>query len=161
MVWGYARQMAQLSNTRSRFDDSNITWRPLRGFEGLYLWVLGVNHERQQVDIFFRLDPGARCPGHRHVGPTDTLVVDGEQRTWELRDGEWFLDEVRGPGAFGSNEGDHLHSEEGGAEGAVVHLSMTAVDGVIWETYDDMAVELQSVTTVDDFQRALDRQQHA
>ncbi|MDH3684333.1 MAG: hypothetical protein OEV40_30805 [Acidimicrobiia bacterium] len=37
---------------------------------------------------------------------------------------------------------------------------MTAVDGVIWETYDDDG-QLDSVTTLDDFRRALDRQNAA
>ena len=141
-----------------KIDDSGVTWRDFRGYEGLSYWVLGINEVRQQVDIYFRLAPGARCPGHRHVGATDTLVLEGEQRTWELADGEWQLDQVRPAGHFSSNEGDHLHSEEGGTEGAIVHLSMTAVDGVIWETYDEMATELLSVTTVADFARVFERQ---
>ena len=60
-------------------DDSSITWRPFSGYDGLYFWVLGVNEIRQQVDLYFRLAPGARCPSHRHVGPTDTLVVRIDQ----------------------------------------------------------------------------------
>jgi hypothetical protein len=150
--------MNNTTRPTEKFDDRHVTWRQFPGFEGLYFWVLGVNNARHQVDIFFRLDPGARCPGHRHVGPTDTLVLEGEQLTWELRDGEWQLDQVRGPGHFSANEGDHLHSEGGGEQGTIVHLSMTAVDGVIWETYDDMGVELQSVTTMADFQRVFERQ---
>ena len=141
----------------NRIDDSAITWRPFRGYEGLYYWVLGVNQTRQQVDLYFRLAPGARCPSHRHVGPTDTLVVEGEHRTWELRDGEWHLDQVRPAGFFGANEGDHLHSEEGGDEGAIVLLSMQAVDGVIWETFDDNQ-QLIETTLLDDFARVLERQ---
>lgn len=140
------------------FDDSGIDWHEFRGYEGLYFWVLGVNETRQQVDIFFRLAPEARCPGHRHVGPTDTLVVAGEHRTWALVDGEWQLDQIRPPGFFAATEGDQLHSEQGGAEGTIVHLSMTAVDGVICETYDYAGQELQSVTTVEDFARVLARQ---
>ena len=153
--------MLDYQRPASTIDDSDVIWRQFPGYEGLYFWVLGVNEERQQVDIYFRLAPGARCPGHRHVGPTDTLVLEGEQRTWELVDGEWRLDQVRAPGNFSSNEGDHLHSEEGGVEGAIVHLSMTAVDGVIWETYDDMCTELLATTTVEDFARVFARQQEA
>lgn len=140
-----------------RLDDDAITWRPFQGYDGLSFWVLGVNEERQQVDILFRLEAGKGCPPHRHVGPTDTLVVEGEHRVYE-RDGDrWLLHEVRLPGAFAANEGDHLHREEGGPEGAIVHLSMTAVDGVIWETWDDDGA-LVSVSTVEDFGRALTRQ---
>ena len=80
-------------------DDRAITWRPLPGYDGLSMWVLGVNEARQQVDIFFRLAPGARCPSHRHAGPTDTLVVEGEHRTWSLGDDGWYLDQIRPPGS--------------------------------------------------------------
>lgn len=141
-----------------RLDDSAITWRQFGGYEGLYYWVLGVDPDRQRVDLFFRLAPGARCPGHRHVGATDTLVIEGEQRTWEKRDGNWVLDQIRPPGFYSSIPGDHLHSEQGGDEGAIVLLSMSAVDGVIWETYDFDGVEFQSVSTIDDFARVLEKQ---
>lgn len=149
-----------LARPARRIDDSAITWRQFPGYDGLYFWVLGVNTERQKVDLYFRLAPGARCPAHRHVGPTDTLVVEGEQRTWHrLDDGHWELDTVRAAGTFAANEGDHFHSEEGGSEGAIVLLSMQAVDGVIWETFDADGDELQAVTTLADFERALARQQ--
>lgn len=149
--------MAITTRPALRLDDGSITWRPFRGHDGLSYWVLGVNRERQQVDILFRLDPGARCPAHRHVGPTDTLVVEGEHRVFRHDGGQWLLHEVRAPGAFAAHEGDELHREEGGPEGAIVHLSMAAVDGVVWETFDDDGT-LESVSTLDDFDRALRRQ---
>lgn len=150
--------MLDLVRPSARIDDSAITWRPFPGYDGLYFWVLGVNETRQQVDLYFRLAPGARCPSHRHVGPTDTLVVEGVQRTWaQADDGTWHLDAERPPGTFAANEGDHLHSEEGGPEGAIVKLSMGAVDGVIWETMDDDGTVVD-VATLADFQRALTRQ---
>jgi anti-sigma factor ChrR (cupin superfamily) len=143
----------------SRIDDSAITWRQFPGYEGLYFWVLGVNEIRQKVDLYFRLTPGARCPAHRHVGPTDTLVVEGIQKTWRwLGDGQWELDAVRAAGTFAPNEGDHFHSEEGGPEGCIVLLSMGAVDGVIWETFDATGSELMATTSLADFQRVLARQ---
>ncbi|MCP5029615.1 MAG: hypothetical protein GY929_25365 [Actinomycetia bacterium] len=138
-------------------DGSAITWRQFPGYEGLYFWVLGVNETRQKVDMYFRLAPGARCPVHHHLGPTDTLVVEGIQRTYEKHDGDWVLDQVREPGVFASNEGDHLHCEEGGAEGGIVLLSMTAIDGVIWEVHDDDGNVIEA-TTLDDFRRAFERQ---
>lgn len=151
-------EVRDLPRPTERFDDSAIDWRPFPGYHGLYFWILGVDDDREKVDLLFRLAPGARCPGHRHVGPTDTLVLEGEQRTWEKQGDDWQLDQIRPPGFYSSVPGDHLHSEEGGSHGAIVLLSMTAVDGVIWETYDDAGVELQSVTTVADFHRAFDKQ---
>lgn len=141
----------------NHIDDSAIVWRQFTGYEGLYFWVLGVNEARQKVDLYFRLAPGARCPSHRHVGPTDTLVVEGEHRTWAFDNDEWVLDQVRSPGFFGANEGDHLHSEEGGAQGAIVLLSMQAVDGVVWETFDDDG-KLVDTSMLADFARVLERQ---
>jgi hypothetical protein len=35
---------------------------------------------------------------------------------------------------------------------------MTAIDGVVWETFDDAGVVLQSVSTLDDFHRAFEKQ---
>jgi len=138
-------------------DDAAITWRPFPVFDGLSFWVLGVNDVRQKVDIFFRMAPHARCPVHRHVGPTDTLVVEGEHRTFVRAAGGWELDEVRAPGFFASNEGDHLHVEEGGADGTILMLSMTAVDGVIWEVQADDGTILDTAT-IDGFRHALERQ---
>jgi len=150
--------MAETTRTVHRLDDRAIRWRYFAGFEGLSYWVLGVNEARQKVDIFFRLDPWARCAPHRHVGPTDTLVVEGEHRTYrQIADG-WELDEVRPPGFFAASEGDSRHLEEGGADGAIVLLSMTAVDGLIWEIHDDEG-QVLSRTTLEDFARAFARQQ--
>jgi hypothetical protein len=149
--------MADTTRTVHRFDDRAIRWRNFPGFDQLSFWVLGVNETRQKVDLLFRLAPWARCVPHRHVGPTDTLVLDGEHRTYAKTPTGWELDQVRPPGFFAGNEGDHVHVEEGGPGGAIVLLSMTAVDGLIWETQDDDGRVLTE-TSIDDFARALARQ---
>ena len=56
-----------------------------------------------------------------------------------------------------AHDGDSTHFEEGGPDGAVVLLSMQAVDGVIWEVLDDAEAVVEA-TTVDDFVRAFERQ---
>ncbi|MFN0093127.1 MAG: cupin domain-containing protein [Acidimicrobiales bacterium] len=149
--------MTELLRPQRCLDDRHLTWRPFPGEDGLFFWVLGVNDARQQVDLLFRLAPGARCPNHRHVGPTDTLVIEGEHRTYALVDGRWVLDQVRPPGVFASNEGDNLHYEAGGPEGTVILLSMRAVDGVIWEVLDE-DLQVVTVATIEHFRKALARQ---
>jgi hypothetical protein len=139
-----------------RLDDDAIRWTPFRGYPDLSFCVLGVNEVRQKVDLLFRMAPGARCPTHRHVGPTDTLVLEGEHRTWARHGDGWQLDQVRPPGFFASNEGDHLHFEQGGPEGTIVLLSMVAVDGLIWEVLGDNG-EIVDRATLDDFRGALQR----
>jgi hypothetical protein len=130
------------------FDDSRITWRRFAAAlppdadgrhpsDGLSYWVLGVDTDRDVVDILFRLAPGAVCQPHRHLGPTATFVVAGAQQNYTHRDGHWTVIEDRPAGFFTSNNGDHTHREGGGPDGAVVHLTMAAVDGVVWHVLDD------------------------
>ncbi|MEQ9641848.1 MAG: regulator [Alphaproteobacteria bacterium] len=139
-----------------RFDDRNVTWRPFPGFEGLYYFVLDVDDDRQLVDMLMKFDPHATCVPHRHVGPTRTLVIDGEHRIIET-DGETIRD--RRPAAtFSRNGGDETHIEGGGPDGAVILLSMTAVDGVIYEILDETASKIDRVITLADFKRGLEKQ---
>ena len=140
-----------------RFDDRAVTWRPFRGPVGLSFWVLDVSEDRQRVDILFKLDPWARCVPHNHVGATTTLVIEGEHRTYAKAGGDWVLDQLRPPGTFVSHYGDNVHMEEGGEEGAIIHLSMQAVNGVIWDLIDEHDVVTES-TTANDFLRAFDHQ---
>lgn len=146
-----------MNSTSFRFDDRAVTWRPFRGPEGLSFWVLDVSGARGHVDILFKLDPFARCVPHNHVGATTTLVIEGEHRTYAKNGDDWVLDQVRPPGTFVSHDGDNVHVEEGGEEGAIIHLSMQAVNGVIWDLIDEQEVVTES-TTVNDFLRAFDRQ---
>ena len=130
------------------FDDSGIRWRAFGSAvapdaegrhpsDGLYYWVLDADTGRQVVDILFRLDPGAICQPHRHLGPTATFVVAGTQLNLTLRHGSWAVVEERPTGFFTANHGDHFHREGRGPDGATVHLTMTAVDGVVWHVLDD------------------------
>lgn len=147
------------------FDDSHITWRCFASAlppdaegrhpsDGLSYWVLGVSTTRQVVDILFRLDPGAVCQPHRHLGPTATFVVAGTQQNYALRDGTWTVVEDRPTGYFTANNGDHFHREGGGPDGATVHLTMTAIGGVIWHVLDDCGNVLAEARLAD-FETAL------
>ena len=104
-----------------------------------------------------RFEPDARCVPHRHVGPTRTLVIEGEHRIYSAEDGGRTLEHARAAGAFATNNGDETHIEGGGPEGAVILLSMSGVDSVVYEIFDD-AMALQRTITLDDFKRGLAKQ---
>ena len=53
--------------------------------------------------------------------------------------------------------GDESHIEGGGAEGAVILLSMEAKNGQIWETYNEQ-LQVDRVSMPADFRRGLRKQ---
>ena len=134
-----------------------VAWRPFPGFDGLYYWVLTVNRDTAVVDMLMRFDPNAQCVPHRHVGPTRTLVIEGEHILFEPGDGTIELSR-KVAGQLGENTGDESHIEGGGPAGAVILLTMTAIDGVVYEIFDD-ALELERTISLDDFERGLRKQQ--
>ena len=140
-----------------RFDDRNIAWRPFPGFDGLCYFVLDVDDERAMVDMLMRFSPHAKCVPHRHVGPTRTLVIDGEHRMFSPDAADRVIEDRRPAGTFSRNQGDESHIEGGGPEGAVILLSMTAVDGVVYEILNE-SLAVERVITLDDFRRGLEKQ---
>ena len=139
-----------------RFDDRNISWAPFQGFEGLFYHLLDVDEDRGHVDMLMKFEPHARCIPHRHVGPTRTLVIDGEHRLYE-KSGLGEATSVRPAGTFSTNTGDESHVEGAGPAGAVILLSMTAVDGRVYDLMDE-TLETYRHITLDDFRRGLEKQ---
>jgi len=140
-----------------RFDDRTITWKPFAGFEGLYYHLLSVDHQAQVVDMLMKFDPHAECVPHRHVGPTKTLVLDGEHRLFDPVADHGPATTTRLASGFGSNRGDETHIEGGGPDGATILLMMSAVDGVVYEILNADGT-IQRTITMDDFQRGIERQ---
>jgi len=143
--------------------DANTTWRPFAGFDDLYFHVLDVDQDRSLVDMLMKFDPHATCIPHCHVGPTRTLVIEGEHIIYSpdadgVRSARETLVEARRPaGSFATNNGDETHIEGAGPDGAVILLSMTAIDGDVYELFND-DLSHQRMITLDNFQRGLDRQ---
>ncbi len=136
---------------------TSVAWRPFPGFEGLYYNVLDVDRERDLVDMLMKFDPDSRCVPHRHVGPTRTLVIEGEHQMFEADGSSTEPTDRRPAGTFSTNNGDEAHIEGGGADGAVILLSMTAVDDVVYEIMD-AELKLERVITLTDFERGLRKQ---
>lgn len=134
-----------------------VRWRPFPGFDGLHYHVLDVDRGRDLVDMLMKFDPDARCVPHRHVGPTRTLVVEGEHQMFEADGSSDGPTDRRPAGTFSTNDGDESHIEGGGPDGAVILLSMTAIDDVVYEIMDE-DLELERVITLADFERGLAKQ---
>lgn len=134
----------------------SISWRPFPGFDGLYYWVLDVDRDRQAVDMLMRFDADATCVPHRHVGPTRTLVIEGEHVLFEP--GDMSSETGRKvAGQLGVSDGD-AHIEGGAGDGAIILLTMTAIDGVVYEIYDEAYETVERTITLDDFERGLRKQ---
>ena len=142
------------------FDDRYIRWRPFLGFEGLYYWVLDVDDDRLMVDMLMRFEPHAKCVPHCHVGPTRTLVIEGEHRIFAPDSAKEVLEHARPAGSFARNSGDETHIEGGGPDGAVILLSMTAKDGTVYKIFNE-DLTLDRIITLADFKRGLAKQQAA
>lgn len=134
-----------------------VAWRPFPGFDGLSYHVLDVDRGRGLVDMLMRFDPDARCVPHRHVGPTRTLVIEGEHQMFAADGSSGQPTDRRPAGTFSTNDGDESHIEGGGPEGAVILLSMTAVDDVVYEIMDP-ELRVERTISLADFERGLAKQ---
>ncbi|MDP6346079.1 MAG: hypothetical protein QF578_07530 [Alphaproteobacteria bacterium] len=140
-----------------KFDDREIDWALFAGFDDLWYRVLNVDHAAGTVDMLMKFAPGARCVLHNHVGPTRTLVIDGEHRVWHRNGPDPETPKIKRPGTFSAHDGDEIHDEEGGPDGAVILLLMTQVDGRVYDLLDETG-EVERTITLADFQRGLDKQ---
>ncbi len=148
--------MSQDARPDHRFDDRNISWAPFRGIVGLHYHLLEVDEGRQQVDMLVKFAAHARSVAHRHVGPSRTLVLEGEHRIYQASAGEGPR-QVRAAGAFALFNGDETHAEGAGPGRTIILLSMQAIDGRVWELLDDDLNVTRHVTLAD-FHRGLERQ---
>jgi quercetin dioxygenase-like cupin family protein len=129
------------------FDDRNIRWYKLGGFEHFELAVLDVDEKRKLVDVLVKFAANQRIFLHRHVALTNTWVVQGEHRLYEPTGA---LKEVRPVGRYTSSPPGDPHREGGGAEGAVVFYSFRGEDGVFLEWLDD-DLNVVATTSMKDF----------
>jgi hypothetical protein len=118
------------------FDDSNIQWSQLEGFEHLSYSILNVDRDNMIVDALFRFAAGEQIVLHRHVALNHLLVIQGEHILYEP-DGS--IKEKRPTGRYTvSAANEDPHREGGGNEQDVIILfSIRGTDGVMYEILDD------------------------
>ena len=128
----------------ARFDFDTVEWRRVRdtSCEGFLVdfeySLLGYDMASGRLDMLLRYGKGGHCRRHRHVASTVTLVLEGEQILKQTgTDGNIELIH-RKKGDYALAAADAIpHLEHGGDHGGTVLLSMTALDGILFEYFDE------------------------
>jgi hypothetical protein len=121
--------------TRYLFDDCNIKWQKLEGFENLVYSILNIDETNKIIDVIFKFAANKHIVLHRHLALNNMLVIQGEHRLYEPNGS---LKEVRAVGSYtSSHPSDEPHREGGSDEDAVVFFSIRGNDGVLYEILDD------------------------
>lgn len=138
-----------------KFDDSNIAWRQLEGFDDLWFYVYNVDRKLGIVDAIFKFRAQSKIMLHQHKVPYITLVLQGELRFYKPN-GE--MKEIRPVGSYvvGVANGDP-HLEGGGEEDVIVFFSFRSAEDVLFVFLDE---NLQPVLpfAVGDFEEQLKAQ---
>jgi len=117
------------------FDDANINWQTLEGFEHLHYSILDIDEQNKIVDVLFKFDAQQQIVLHRHKVLNKTFVIEGEHRLYEA-DGK--LKEVRAVGSYTSSQpSDEPHREGGGDLDVIVFFSIRGGEGAFYEILDD------------------------
>ncbi|PNG25838.1 regulator [Methylocella silvestris] len=125
-----------------QFDESNIRWHTIEGFDHLSYFIYEVDEINKGVDLLFKFSANQKIALHRHKAAYRTLVVQGELRIYRAN-GE--LKEIRPVGSYVATEaGGEPHREGGGDQDVVVFFSNRNVADVIYEILDD---DLQPIAT--------------
>jgi 2,4'-dihydroxyacetophenone dioxygenase len=142
------------------FDDRNIRWYTLEGFDNLAYHVCDVDERLRSVDILFKFAANKKIALHRHKAPYRTFVLQGELRIYRAN-GE--LKEVRPLGSYVSAASDGEPHTEGGGDIDVIALFSNrgiADNGVVYEILDE---NLNVVVTfgIPEFKALLDAQRQS
>jgi hypothetical protein len=126
------------------FDLQSVEWRRVtdpdcKAFRVDFEYsLLGYDLPSGRLDMLLRYGKEGHCRRHRHVASTVTLVLQGEQFLTEmLPDGTTkIIHRKKGDYALAAADA-HPHDEHGGQEGGTVLLSMTALNGILFEYFDE------------------------
>jgi quercetin dioxygenase-like cupin family protein len=117
------------------FDDRNITWRKLEGFDQISYYIYEIDEKNGNVDVLTKFAPNQPIMLHQHKASYRTFVVQGELRIYR-QNGD--LKEVRPVGSYViSSANGEPHTESAGDEEAIVLFSNRNVKEGIYEFLDD------------------------
>jgi quercetin dioxygenase-like cupin family protein len=138
------------------FDERNIKWNKLEGFDHIWYQVCNVDEKNGIVDILFKFSANKQIVLHRHKAPYSTLILKGELRIYEA---DGALKEIRPIGSYVSKPAsDEPHREGGGDQDVIAFFSNRGVTGPVYEVLDD---DLNPIATLglQDFGGLLEAQQ--
>lgn len=121
--------------TSYAFDDRNITWRKLEGFDQISYYIYEVDEKNGSVDVLVKFVPNEKIMLHQHKASYRTFVVQGELRIFRP---DGTLKEVRPVGSYViSGANGEPHTESAGDEEAIVLFSNRHIDSGIYEFLDE------------------------
>ncbi|MEX1669649.1 hypothetical protein AB4876_12085 [Zhongshania guokunii] len=116
------------------FNDQQLSWNKLAGFDHLNYLILDVDRERLNVDVLFKFSTNQKIALHRHVALNHMFVVQGEHRIYSA-DGR--LTETRPTGRYTvSPASDEPHQEGGGDQDVIILFSIRGTSGTMYEILD-------------------------
>ena len=140
---------------RHVFDDSNITWRKIEGFDEISYHIYEVDEKNGGVDVLIKFAPNQQIMLHQHKASYRTFVVQGELRIYR-QNGE--LKEVRPVGSYViSDANGEPHRESAGDEEAIVLFSNRNIEDGIYEFLGDDG-NIVAALGMADFRTLLDAQ---
>ncbi len=116
------------------FDDRQIHWSQLPGFDNFSYSILSIDQANQLVDVLFHFRAHDPIVLHRHCALNHTFVVRGEHHLYHAS-GE--LKEVRPTGSYTISPPDTTPHRECGDDGTVVLFSIRGTGDVMYEILDD------------------------
>ena len=126
------------------FDLANVEWRHVHDTSDPNFYIdfeyslLGYDLPSGRLDMLLRYGKGGHCRRHRHLASTVTLVLEGEQFLTEMLPDGTTKKIYRKKGDYALAAADALpHDEHGGPDGGTILLSMTAIDGLLFEYFDE------------------------
>lgn len=140
-----------------QFNDQNIQWSELEGFQHLMVSVFFVDKARNLVDLLIKFDANEKVLLHRHLADTNTFVVEGDHVIYEP-DGS--VRETRPVGQYTFGTGRDCHDEGGGPNGCVLYYSVRGENNALFEMLD-ADLNVTATLHTEDFQALFDAQLQA
>ncbi len=113
------------------FDQSNIIWNTLDGFDHIWYHVVKVDAEKKIVDVLFKFAANEQVVKHRHHADYSTFILQGELRIYN---DAGDLAEIRPTASYVEKKaGGAPHTEGGGDIDCIALFSNRGTDGVIYE----------------------------